>query len=203
MASARGGGRGGVLGGVPWAELVVPLQAVPSNPERTAAAAVRSGVCRSARRVPGAAGGAAGGEVRGCRVPPAATCGHGGCEGTGGGCGVGGGGVRLCLSPPRDEKRGDHVCCEFLGKKRLRVVRGLGWILHSDRQAWGPPWCCVAVGQLWDPGAVCVGGGGSVCPHCQDLAFVAKRQRCLYLKEKLTHIKAQIHEFDRSSTVLF
>lgn len=54
---------------------------------------------------------------------------------------------------------------------------------------------------------VCVLGGGSVCPHCQDLAFVAKRQRCLYLKEKLTHIKAQIHEFDRSSdrssTVLF
>uniref|UniRef100_H9H2J6 Uncharacterized protein n=1 Tax=Meleagris gallopavo TaxID=9103 RepID=H9H2J6_MELGA len=39
--------------------------------------------------------------------------------------------------------------------------------------------------------------------HCQDLAFVAKRQRCLYLKEKLTHIKAQIHEYDRSSTARF
>ncbi|XP_015741833.1 occludin/ELL domain-containing protein 1 [Coturnix japonica] len=41
----------------------------------------------------------------------------------------------------------------------------------------------------------------------KDLAFVAKQQRCLYLKEKLTHIKAQIQEYDRnsdrSSTVLF
>uniref|UniRef100_A0A8C9FH22 MALD2 protein n=1 Tax=Pavo cristatus TaxID=9049 RepID=A0A8C9FH22_PAVCR len=37
----------------------------------------------------------------------------------------------------------------------------------------------------------------------RDLAFVAKRQRCLYLKGKLTHIKAQIHEYDRSSAVRF
>lgn len=69
--------------------------------------------------------------------------------------------VSGCAFPPRGmRKGGTHVCCEFLGKKRLRVVRGLGWILHSDRHAWGPPWCCVAVGQLWDPGAVCVWGGG-------------------------------------------
>ncbi|OXB69857.1 UNVERIFIED_CONTAM: hypothetical protein H355_004836 [Colinus virginianus] len=56
------------------------------------------------------------------------------------------------------------------------------------------------------------GRGGAVGrPHPRhagtDPAFVAKWQRCLYLKEKLTHIKAQIREYDRSgdrgSAVLF
>lgn len=56
----------------------------------------------------------------------------------------------------------------------------------------------------WECGTVRVGGGkggvsGLSASHWQDLAFVAKWQRCLYLKEKLTHIKAQIHEYDRSS----
>ncbi|NXC45550.1 MALD2 protein, partial [Penelope pileata] len=46
----------------------------------------------------------------------------------------------------------------------------------------------------------------ALTPRWQDAAFVAKQQRCLYLKAKLTHLKAQIQEYDRSargSTVLF
>lgn len=64
----------------------------------------------------------------------------------------------------------------------------------------GPPLVLYGRGSV----VLCVGGGkggvsGLSASHWQDLAFVAKWQRCLYLKEKLTHIKAQIHEYDRSS----
>lgn len=112
-----------------------------------------------------------------------------------------GGDGRLSLRAPQDEKGGGgHGCPELLGKMRVRRGGGLGWMLHLDPHAWGPPWCCMAVGVWY---CACGGGKGGVsglsASHWQDLAFVAKWQRCLYLKEKLTHIKAQIHEYDRSS----
>ncbi|NXK82234.1 MALD2 protein, partial [Amazona guildingii] len=37
----------------------------------------------------------------------------------------------------------------------------------------------------------------------QDWAFLAKQQRCEYLKQKLTHIKARIQEYDRDCAGTF
>ncbi|XP_033926850.1 occludin/ELL domain-containing protein 1 [Melopsittacus undulatus] len=37
----------------------------------------------------------------------------------------------------------------------------------------------------------------------KDWAFLAKQQRCEYLKQKLTHIKARIQEYDRDCAGTF
>ncbi|KAM9515897.1 occludin/ELL domain-containing protein 1 [Guaruba guarouba] len=108
-----------------------------------------------------------------------------------------------CVFAPQDRSRMAHVLHEYMRKK---VNRGRAHDLFLQA-----PWCFSPFPTVWGSPQ------GTVGPWCQgtvlgsswlssirhDWAFLAKQQRCEYLKQKLTHIKARIQEYDRDCAGTF